>query len=812
MIMPFRPIRRTAGLRAFALFFPSISLLLFFASFSSLRSQEPDFIWRPFGQGICGGTVLAFGFADDGSVLAGTTAGLYLLPAGERQWQKTIVTSEITHIARTANGAMLAGTIDGSYRSTDNGRTWSLMFTVSGMTNFVPYPSGTVFAAQNGGVFGPPSYYYRSTDNGLTWQTHWLFEIATGDNWMVVNGKGEWLLTTSEGLMISRNQGKTWETTGFTADARRLLAAPSGRILAVGAGIWESTDGGWNWGLIDTLAFNDLQIAPNGDYFYRRAAAEAFYKASPSNGIYRSDDGASTRSRILATLNPTGLGIAPDGTIWVGAHSAIFRSADNGNSWERFDSGMNGRSIATLARTTNNDLFALAATGLLPDGRRLHNLYRSTDDGATWAALRDSLDGTILQAASDGALYAARGEILETPGVYPPQDSAVVRLLRSVDGGTTWSETEGNGSVMEVATAGETVAAAFTRIDSDSNVIGGDVLFSHDGGRTWRRLTDPGEAWEDIAASKPVAHVAVLKDGSILFGVLGRNGRELRQAGLYRITTGGDVEAVDTGLAATGLGVAPDGSILATASRVARAAEGEPMMTGEYGIYRSVDNGAVWSRVVADEFPSLETEEFALGPDGALFVTLNGTSYRSGNNGASWTEVKYGAQNIRLTSFQFHASGSIFAKGQSITFYSVNAGRTWGPIGTGLHWPGISDHILTGTGTLLGGTPQHGMYRVYRNESGAVEADRKEERTDGRLRVEETGGEEYGLHFTTGSPGSVSVALFDLLGRKVSILIDRSFPAGEHRARFDASDLPRGLYLLVMSGPDGIVSTPVRVR
>ncbi len=236
------------------------------------------------------------------------------------------------------------------------------------------------------------------------------------------------------------------------------------------------------------------------------------------------------------------------------------------------------------------------------------------------------------------------------------------------------------------------------------------------------------------------------------------------------------------------------------------------MMTGEYGIYRSVDNGAVWSRVVADGFPSLETEEFALGPDGALFVTLNGTSYRSGNNGASWTEVKYGAQSIRLTSFQFHASGSIFAKGQNITFYSVDAGRTWGPIGTGLPWPGINDHILTGTGTLLGGTPQHGMYRVYRNESSAIEAERKEERTEGRLRITESGGEEYGLDFTTDSPGSVSVSLFDLLGRNVSTLIDRSFPAGEHRARFDASGLQRGLYLLVMSGPDGIVSTPVRVR
>jgi hypothetical protein len=40
-----------------------------------------------------------------------------------------------------------------------------------------------------------------------------------------------------------------------------------------------------------------------------------------------------------------------------------------------------------------------------------------------------------------------------------------------------------------------------------------------------------------------------------------------------------------------------------------------------------------------------------------------------------------------------------------------------------------------------------------------------------------------------------TVAVYDLMGRKLTVLADGFYPAGEHSVRFDASTLPSGVYL-----------------
>lgn len=52
------------------------------------------------------------------------------------------------------------------------------------------------------------------------------------------------------------------------------------------------------------------------------------------------------------------------------------------------------------------------------------------------------------------------------------------------------------------------------------------------------------------------------------------------------------------------------------------------------------------------------------------------------------------------------------------------------------------------------------------------------------------------LTYTLSRPGPVEVAVFDLLGRHVATLAEGIYPAGQHRAVWEAATLPAGLYLL----------------
>ena len=46
----------------------------------------------------------------------------------------------------------------------------------------------------------------------------------------------------------------------------------------------------------------------------------------------------------------------------------------------------------------------------------------------------------------------------------------------------------------------------------------------------------------------------------------------------------------------------------------------------------------------------------------------------------------------------------------------------------------------------------------------------------------------------------ISLKIYDLQGREVGVLLDEKLPAGEHIVCFDLSELPKGIYILRMTG------------
>ena len=50
------------------------------------------------------------------------------------------------------------------------------------------------------------------------------------------------------------------------------------------------------------------------------------------------------------------------------------------------------------------------------------------------------------------------------------------------------------------------------------------------------------------------------------------------------------------------------------------------------------------------------------------------------------------------------------------------------------------------------------------------------------------------IGFSLDRPAQVKLAVYDILGREVAVLVDRSMNAGSHNVNFMASDLPSGVY------------------
>ncbi len=55
------------------------------------------------------------------------------------------------------------------------------------------------------------------------------------------------------------------------------------------------------------------------------------------------------------------------------------------------------------------------------------------------------------------------------------------------------------------------------------------------------------------------------------------------------------------------------------------------------------------------------------------------------------------------------------------------------------------------------------------------------------------------IHYSLSEPGDMRLAVYDMLGREVSVLVEGYQPAGKHTAHFKAGNLPAGLYLYRLS-------------
>ncbi len=295
------------------------------------------------------------------------------------------------------------------------------------------------------GVASAPNRFYIAAVNGGIWRTD-----DAGRTWRPIfdsqptGSIGSLAVAPSDPNVIYAGSGEG-------------LQRPD---LAVGDGIYRSTDGGETWthlGLRDGQQIPQIAVDPTDPKRLFVAVLGHPYGPNSQRGIFRSTDGGATFTRVLYRDENTGaynVSIDPSdpsvvyATLWAARQapweigssferpgSGIFKSTDGGDHWARLSGGLPaamGRAEIAIAPSNPKVVYAYV-DGYGDSGG---SVFRSDDAGAHFTLMND-----------DQNTIGERGDDLVAIGVDPkdPQTMYVTNTstYRTTNGGKTFVAIKG---------------------------------------------------------------------------------------------------------------------------------------------------------------------------------------------------------------------------------------------------------------------------------------------------------------------------------------------------------------------------------
>jgi uncharacterized repeat protein (TIGR01451 family) len=376
---------------------------------------------------------------------------------------------------------------DGIWVSADRGVHWSNVF--SGAMFAIAIDPNNPAILYAGTPFGK---VYRSANVGVSWADV-SGNILAGQNLhLAVNPAVSTQLLAGgiAGVSGSSTSGTTWASqqaglnatsvTGFSADP----AADRIYIDVRSNGVFYTAGGAATALPVNNAALLALSTNPTVDVTSILAQPGRLF-ASLNNGLTSSADGGTTWAPEVQVLPPTGtqqvflMTNAPGApqNILAASSRPIFKSADRGGTWSQVVTGVPvNSSAANLLFAASDPTIAYGAFYLAPIGPTVYlGVYKSTDSGNSWAPVNTNL------ASSPTLLFAVDPTNANT--LYGAGASS---LLKSVDGGVTWS-------VLTWDSAGSTGTPNVLTIDP----LHPNILYAA-GNQRIGRSVDGGTSWETL--------------------------------------------------------------------------------------------------------------------------------------------------------------------------------------------------------------------------------------------------------------------------------------------------------------------------
>jgi photosystem II stability/assembly factor-like uncharacterized protein len=664
----------------------------------------------------------------------------------QAQWQNYsngIFCKNIKYIFADGNNVFAGTKDDGIYRSFDSGGNW--IKTSSGLTdsevNTIIKSGQYVFAGtQDSGVF-------LSSDNGSNWISvnsglteKRVISFTLKDNMLFAG-------TYNSGVFISSNNGNSWvqSNSGLSTFTVNFLFTDNNNIyLCSDNGIYKSTNNGSNW-------INISNNLPSGNEVKAVTASGNVILAGTTygGGIFKSTNGGlnwmQSNSgfpdypviRYLININ---------GIIFAATGFGVYYSVNYGDSWEPAGEGLYYPDNSCIAYSGSN-IFSATEVGI----------FKSTDNGLNWQQSNSGIPPSV----------PVKSVFVNGSDIFAGTDGN--GIFKSTNNGLYWFHIN-NG---------------LKAFDIESMVIKDGIFFASTTEGIFKS-TDNGLSWRSCFPPKLV-YSLIQKGNYVIAGICSCSG-----GGVVRTSDYGESwEYVMEGLVNLNVTVLEQ-----TSDKIFAGTSDGICYTTNFGDnWIACNSGLPVNNIISSMTVSGDT--IYIG------TTENGVFY-SLNNNIQWSSISDGLQQGIIINSIKCFSGNLIASTPIGIYYKSHSSTVWIPINQGLTNNDMDaivikdDFVFIGSGLLA----KNGIWRRPVTEITSVKKTNTSIIPNSIILYGN-----YPNPFNSMTKikfsvpllkelegGIVSLTVFDLLGREVAVLVNEKLQPGEYEVRFDAGNLPSGIY------------------